>query len=147
MSNTIEATASIDNTPEAVLSYIADVRNRPYYLPSLKSVTEVKDAGNQGAGTTWKWTWMTLGMEFTGTGECLKYEPGKVYSFKTVGGLSSTWTYTTAAAGSGTKLDIQVEFEVPEHAKSRLPAAPVTEGLKKAEIDRVVANLKAILDR
>lgn len=147
MSNTIEATASIDNTPEAVLTYIADVRNRPYYLPSLKSVTEVKDAGNHGAGTTWKWTWLSLGMEFSGNGQCLKYEPGKLYSFQTTGGLSSTWTYKVTASGAGTKLDIQVEFEVPEHAKSRIPAASVAEGLKKAEIDRVVANLKAVLDR
>src|SRR4051812_47606205 len=99
MSNSIEVTATIDNTPEAVLAYVADVRNRPYYLPSLKTVTDVKAAPDNGAGTTWKWTWMTLGMEFTGTGECLKYEPGKTYSFRTAGGLSSVWTYTATPAG------------------------------------------------
>src|SRR5262245_63752110 len=102
MPNSIEASASIDNTPEAVLAYVADVRNRPYYLPSLKTVTELKDAGNHGPGTTWKWTWLSLGMEFEGTGECLKYEPGKLYTFRTTGGISSTWTYTTTPEGSGT---------------------------------------------
>src|SRR5262245_46458961 len=121
MANSIETKATIDNTPDAVLAYIADVRNRPYYLPALKSVTDVKDVTNHGAGTTWKWTWLTLGMEFTGTGECLKYEPGKLYSFRTVGGISSTWTYTASPSGSGTELHIKVEYEVPESAKSKLP--------------------------
>jgi hypothetical protein len=147
MSDSIEVTASIDNTPEAVLSYVADVRNRPYYLPSLKTVTEVKDAPNHGAGTTWKWSWLSLGMEFIGTGECLKYEPGKLYQFRTTGGISSTWTYTATPAGSGTNLHVKVEFEVPESARSRLPLPAVAEKLKKVEAERVVQNLKAILDR
>lgn len=147
MSGSIEATATIDNTPDAVLSYVADVRNRPYYLPSLKTVTDIKDAGDFGAGTTWKWTWLSLGMEFTGTGECLKYEPGKLYTFRTTGGISSTWTYTAAPEASGTNLHIKVEFEVPQSAVARLPIAAVAEGLKRAETERVVQNLKAILDR
>ena len=50
MSRTIDATAHIDNKPEAVIGYIADVRNRPLYLPSLKSVTDIKEAPG---GTTW----------------------------------------------------------------------------------------------
>jgi hypothetical protein len=44
-------------------------------------------------------------------------------------------------------LHIQVEFEVPESAKSRLPAAPVADRLKQVEAERVVQNLQAILDR
>jgi hypothetical protein len=91
MSNSIETKASTDNTPEAVLDYIADVRNRPYYLPSLKTVTDLKVVGDHGAGTKWTWTWLSLGMEFIGTAECLKSELGKVYSFRTHGGISSTW--------------------------------------------------------
>jgi carbon monoxide dehydrogenase subunit G len=145
--NSIEANATIDNTPEAVLAYVADVRNRPYYLPSLKTVTDVKDAGDHGAGTTWKWSWLALGMEFAGAGECLKYEPGKVYAFRTTGGISSTWTYTATAKGNGTDLHVKVEYDVPESARSRLPLPSVAESLKKAETERVVANLKAILDR
>jgi uncharacterized protein YndB with AHSA1/START domain len=147
MANTIEVTATIDNTPEAVLAYVADVRNRPYYLPSLKGVSDLKESANRGAGTTWKWTWLTLGMEFSGTGECLEYEPGKVYSFRTTGGIVSTWTYTVKALDRATDLHVKVEFEVPESAKSRLPIPSVAESLKKVEAERVVANLKAILDR
>src|SRR6516165_1077644 len=111
-----EVSTYIENTPEMVLTYIANVRNRPLYLPSLKSVTDVKE-NPEGTGTTWKWTWVSLGMEFEGTGRCLKYEPGKRYSFKTEGGLASTWTYTAQPEGKGTKLAIHLEYDVPEKAR------------------------------
>ena len=47
-------TAHIKNKPEAVLAFIADVRNRTRYLPSLKSLTDIKGEP-AAAGTTWKW--------------------------------------------------------------------------------------------
>ena len=147
MSNrSIEVSAGIDNTPEAVMSYIADPKNRPLYLPMLKSISDIKGDGT-GAGTTWKWTWAVLGMEFEGTGRCLKYEPGKLYSFKTEGGIESTWTYQAEPEGQGTKLTIRVDYDVPETAKVLLPAEKIAESMRKAEADRVIQNLKHILDR
>ena len=55
----VQASAFIDNTPEAVLGYVADVRNRTYYLPSLKSLTDVK-GDPAGVGTTWRWSFKVL---------------------------------------------------------------------------------------
>ena len=86
-------------------------------------------------------------MEFQGTAKCLKYEPGKLYSFKTEGGISSTWTYTAQPEGGGTKLTIHVDFEVPARAPSKLSAADKADAMKKAEADRVMHNLKVILDQ
>jgi carbon monoxide dehydrogenase subunit G len=142
----IEVCTHIDNTPEAVLSYIANVRNRPLYLPSLKSVTDIKE-NPAGAGTTWKWTWVSLGMEFEGTARCLKYEPGKRYSFKTEGGIDSTWTYEAQPDRNGTKLTIHVDYDVPEKARPRLPTEAIGEAMKNSEANQVLQNLKIILDR
>jgi carbon monoxide dehydrogenase subunit G len=143
--HSVEANIPIANTPEAVIAYIADVRNRPLYLPSLKSVTDIQGSG--GPGTTWKWTWVTLGAEWSGTGQCLKHEPGKLYSFKTEGGIASTWTYTAAKEGDGTRLTIRVEYDIPDKARSRLPAQSMAEAMKKSETEHVTHNLKVILDR
>src|SRR3954453_11900978 len=98
-SRAVEVNVQINNPPEAVLAYVADVRNRQYYLPSLKSITDVHEAGDYGAGTSWTWTWQALGLDFQGTSECLEYAPGKVYRFRTQGGLASTWTYRVAPDG------------------------------------------------
>jgi hypothetical protein len=142
----IDVTAKIENTPEAVMGYIANVRNRPLYLPSLKSVSDIKEAPG-GPGTTWKWIWVSLGMEFEGIGRCLKHEPGRLYSFKTEGGIETTWTYTAKPDGEGTKLTIHVDYTVPERAKSKLPPDKVGEAMKNSEAGQVIQNLKIILDR
>ncbi len=84
----VKANGVIDNTPDAVLSYVADVRNRTFFLPSLKAITNVKGEP-ASANTTWSWTWVLLGMEFVGTGRSIDYQPGKIYSFKTEGGIES----------------------------------------------------------
>ncbi len=139
------ASALIDNTPEAVLGYVADVRNRTFYLPSLKALTDVK-GDPAGVGTTWRWTWVLLGMEFTGTGRSLDYQPGKRYSFRTEGGLESTWTYEVAPEGSGTRLSIRVEYQAPEGVLARLRGA-TAQARHQAEVDHVIQNLKTILDR
>ena len=101
----VKSSGAIDNTPETVLGYIADVRNRTFYLPSLKAITDVQGEPTS-ASTTWKWTWVLIGMEFTGTGKSVAYEPGKRYAFKTDGGIDSTWTYTVAPEGKGTRLTL-----------------------------------------
>jgi carbon monoxide dehydrogenase subunit G len=142
----VEASTTIANKPEAVMRYIADVRNRPLYLAPLKAVTDIQ-GDPAGATATWKWVWVALGMEFQGTGKCLKYDPGKLYSFETKGGISSTWTYTVAPEGAGTRLNIRVEYDVPERAKARGSEANAADAMKKGEAERVLQNLKVILDR
>ena len=110
----VKASGVIANTPDAVLGYIADVRNRTFFLPSLKAVSNVKGEP-ASANTTWTWTWVLMGMEFLGTGRSLRYEPGKMYSFKTEGGIESTWTYTVAPEGKGTRLTIQVRVPATDN--------------------------------
>lgn len=145
-SRSLQVTAHIDNTPEAVMSYIADVRNRPLYLPSLKSVSDLR-GDPQAAGTTWKWTWVAPGLELEGVGRCLAYEPGRRYSFKSEGGIESTWTYQADPEDGATALTIQVEYTIPESALPRLPAESMIEAMEKSEADRAIQNLKVILDR
>jgi carbon monoxide dehydrogenase subunit G len=140
----VKAGGLIDNTPEAVLGYIADVRNRTFYLPSLKSVTNVKGEP-ASASTTWTWTWVLMGMEFVGTGRSLAYEPGKTYSFRTEGGIASTWTYTAVPEGKGTRLTIQVEYEPPANVLAKLRGDP--QARHQAEVDHILHNLQAILAR
>ena len=81
-----------------------------------------------------------------GTARSVKYEPGKVYSFVTEGGLQSTWNYRVEPDGDGTKLSVDVEFQIPEGLKARLPPAQVIDSLKKAEGEMVINNLKALLE-
>jgi carbon monoxide dehydrogenase subunit G len=138
------ASGAIDNTPEAVLGYIADVRNRTYYLPSLKAISNIQGEP-ASANTTWTWTWVLLGMEFVGTGRSVAYQPGKLYSFKTSGGIESAWTTTVAPEGKGTRLTIEVEYQPPAGVLGRVRGD--AQGRHQAEVDHIVQNLRTILDR
>jgi carbon monoxide dehydrogenase subunit G len=137
----VTASTIISNTPEAVLGYIADVRNRTFFLPSLKAVSNIQ-GDPAGANTTWSWTWTLLGVEFKGTGHSTEYQPGQVYSFKTEGAIESTWTYRVKPEGAGTRLSINVEYQVPDNLVSKIRA-----GSHSNEVSMVVQNLKAILDQ
>ena len=139
----VKASGVIDNSPDAVIAYVADVRNRTFYLPSLKAITDVTGEP-ASASTTWTWTWVLMGMEFVGTGRSLAYQPGKMYSFRTEGGIESTWTYTVVPEGKGTRLTIQVEYQPPTNVLARLRGDP--QARHQAEVDHVLQNLKAILD-
>jgi hypothetical protein len=69
-----------------------------------------------------------------------------VYSFVTEGGLQSTWNYRVGPDGDGTKLSVDVEFQIPEGLKAKLPPAQVIDSLKKGEGEMVINNLKALLE-
>jgi carbon monoxide dehydrogenase subunit G len=141
-----QVTAHIKSKPETVLAFIADVRNRTRYLSSLKSLTNIQ-GGPVGAGTTWNWKFAILGMEFDGTAHATQYEAGKTYAFHTEGGLHSKWIYRVEPEGEGTKLTVDVEYEIPAQVVSHLPSAEILESHKKTEGDQVIKNLRALLER
>jgi carbon monoxide dehydrogenase subunit G len=143
---TIQVEARIENDPKSVISYIADPRNRPLYLPLLKSVDDIQSTPGV-VGSTWRWTVGLLGMDFEGTGRCTEYEAGSLYRFRTEGGIASTWTYRAEADGDGTRLTAEIEYEVPEKAVNILPTESVLASIRKAEADKAIENLKTVLDR
>ena len=121
--NHSQPVAQIENTPPGGARSITcqpNPRNRPAYFTLLKSISDVK-GDPRAVGATWKWTFRILGVDLEGTGRCLKHEPGKLYSFKTEGGIESTFTYKAEPSGKGTKLIIELEYTVPEKHKSILP--------------------------
>ena len=52
MTQQVQAEVVINNTPDAVLGYVADVRNRTYFLPSLKAI---KQTGGTAVGPDSTW--------------------------------------------------------------------------------------------
>jgi len=144
--SSFETSGVIRNTPTAVISYVADPRNRPLFFPSLKTISDIEGEPTS-TGTSWKWTFAALGMEFQGRGRCVQHEPGRLYSFNTEGGIQSTFTYRAEAEGDGTRLTISIDYDVPENAKSKLPAEDRAKKMREDEAQRVLENLQTILDQ
>lgn len=143
-SQSAEAEVQINNSPQAVIEYIANVDNRPLYLPSLTSVSNLE---GESVGSSWTWCWSLLGIDFEGTGTCTQHEAGQIYAFKTEGGIESTFTYQAESDGEGTRLTIRVEFDLPESLLSTVGVEGLLASAKQKEADAVVENLKTILDQ
>lgn len=110
---TIQAAVSVSLGPEEVIRFVSDIRNRSKYLQTLKSVSNIE--GTPGEVTRrWNWKWEWMGQEFEGTGKTVDFEPCQHYSFVTEGGIESHFTYRAEAENEGTRLSIDVDFEVPQ---------------------------------
>jgi uncharacterized membrane protein len=141
----VAKSAVITNKADQIMNYIADVKNHPAFLGPLKSVANV-NGDSKKAGTSWDWTFVMAGVEFSGRAETVSFESGKKFSFKTTTGIQSTFTYSAEPQGNGTKVSIDVTYDVPGSLISKMQAS-VVEKLNDAEGARAVENLKAILDQ
>ena len=140
----ITKVVNIKEQPAKVLSYITDVKNHPAFLSALKSVTNLK--GNpKDVGQSWDWTFVMGGVELKGRAETAAYIEGKNYSFKTTSGIVSTFSYSVAPAPEGTRLTVDVEYEVPNNVLGKIADKTVVERLNDQEGERAVQNLQAIL--
>ena len=141
----VAKSTTIKSDPARVIDYIADVANHPAFLGPLKSVGKVS-GDSKKPGTSWDWTFIMAGVEFTGRAETVAFEAGKKFSFKTTTGIKSTFLYSADKAGSETKVTIDVTYEVPQTLGAKMQTS-VVEKWNDAEGARAVENLKAILDQ
>jgi uncharacterized membrane protein len=141
----VAKSAVINGNADQIMNYIADVKNHPAFIGPLKSVANV-NGDPKKPGTSWDWTFVMAGAEFSGRAETVCYEAGKKFSYRTTTGVESTFTYTAEPQGGGVKVTVDVTYDVPGTLLSRMQAS-VVEKLNDAEGVRAVENLKAILDQ
>jgi uncharacterized membrane protein len=141
----VAKSAVINGNADQIMNYIADVKNHPAFIGPLKSIANV-NGDPKKPGTSWDWTFVMAGAEFSGRAETVGYEAGKKFSYRTTTGVESTFTYTAEPQGGGVKVTVDVTYDVPGTLLSRMQAS-VVEKLNDAEGVRAVENLKAILDQ
>jgi uncharacterized membrane protein len=141
----VAKSAVINGNADQIMNYIADVKNHPAFIGPLKSIANV-NGDPKKPGTSWDWTFVMAGAEFSGRAETVGYEAGKKFSYRTTTGVESTFTYTAEPQGGGVKVSVDVTYDVPGTLLSRMQAS-VVEKLNDAEGVRAVENLKAILDQ
>jgi uncharacterized membrane protein len=141
----VAKSTNINSDPARIIDYIADVANHPAFLGPLKSVGKVT-GDSKKPGTAWDWTFIMAGVEFTGRAETVAFEAGKKFSFKTTTGIKSTFIYSCELDRGGSKVTIDVTYEVPQTLAAKMQTS-VIEKWNDAEGARAIENLKAILDQ
>lgn len=140
----VSKSVTVSRSPAEVIEYIADVSNHPAFIGPLKSVDGLKGDPRK-TGTSWTWVFVMAGVELSGSAETVKYEPGQLFSYKTTSGALSTFEYSAAAQGDGTRVTINVSYEIPDTLLGKVQG-PVVERLNDLDGQRAVDNLKVILD-
>ena len=141
----VEKSITIRTDPGEAMEYIADVTNHPAFIGPLKSVANV-DGDPRQPGTSWDWVFIMAGVEFEGRAETLSYEPGRRFRYRTTTGIESTFDYWVEPAGDGgSRLGVNVEYEIPEGVLARLQKAAV-ERLNENDGARALENIRTILD-
>ena len=140
----VSKAVTVNRSPAEVIEYIADVTNHPAFIGPLKSVADLSGDPRK-PGTSWTWVFVMSGVEISGHAETIKYEPSRLFSYRTTSGALSTFEYTAAAQGDATRVQINVSYEMPDTVLGKVQA-PVVERLNDLDGQRAVDNLKVILD-
>lgn len=140
----VSKAVTVNRSPAEVIEYIADVTNHPAFIGPLKSVSDLSGDPRK-PGTSWTWVFVMSGVEISGSAETIKYEPSRLFSYRTTSGALSTFEYTAAPQGDATRVQINVSYEMPDTVLGKVQA-PVVERLNDLDGQRAVDNLKVILD-
>lgn len=142
----VSESVEIATTPEAAFGFVAEAPERATtFIPGLNRISGVSPA-QPGRGQTWDYEFNWFGLVITGSSRCTQYEAPGTYQFRTVTGNESTWTYRFEPSGSGTRLTLEVEYELPQSQLARFAAAGALEQMNRNRAREIVDNLKALLE-
>ena len=106
----IHKTISISAPVEKVFAYVTDPTKLPEWFVGL---TEVTDVTGSGVGQHNRWTYSMIGIPFHGESKIIEQVPNERSVSKQEGGMTSTIAFTFAPQEGGTKVDFDVDYNIP----------------------------------
>jgi carbon monoxide dehydrogenase subunit G len=141
---TVRESTDVSVTPERIFQMLEDPKRAESFIPGLTRITNVTD-GAWSVGTGWDYEFDWFGVVVTGHSQCTRFERPNLYQFKTLTGNPSTWTYQIDPAGKGSRLTLEVDYEVPHNMLARFSRA-VLEQMNQKRAKEIVGNLKALVE-
>jgi len=142
----VNASITIQVPVEEAFDFAASPSRTPMFVPNLSENTDLSTETTE-VGQTWSWRFNLLGLDLKGKGETTLVEPNSKWQLKSTGDASSTWTYTYAKEGDGTRVTIDVDYTLPESVLGKLgPAKKALAAIQQQTADNALDNLKTILE-
>jgi ligand-binding SRPBCC domain-containing protein len=136
----------IINTPVGkVFNFVTNPENWTRYVTSL---TDVRDVSSQTveSGTTFRWTYRMLGMNFNGSGEVTENVKNRRFALQMKGGFPIKEKYVFSPAEKGTELSFEIEYEIPGKLMGSLANRVVIEKINKKEASTVLSKVKVLCE-
>lgn len=131
---------------EAAFSFVADAPARAtMFIPGLNRINNITTE-QAGVDQGWDYEFNWFGLVVSGNSRCTAYERPSMYQFKTLTGNPSTWTYRFEPRDGGTRVTLEVEYNLPENQLARFATAGTLEEMNRNRAREIVANLKALIE-
>lgn len=128
---------------EKVFAYVEDPSNLPEVWPSMAEVTNIKtDADGK---KSYDWTYKMAGMNIKGHSETLEYETNKRIVVHNPKGIESKFTWDYMPEGDGTRINVEVEYNIPLPVLGKLAESIIVKQNEK-EAETLLANIKSKME-
>jgi uncharacterized membrane protein len=136
----------VNAAPETVYTFVADHPERATsFIPGLNRIENVSTP-TAGPGQTWDYEFNWFGLVISGSSRCTKLERPQLYEFETVTGNRSTWQYRFAPDGTGTRVTLSVDYDVPANQLARFATEGTLHSQNEQRAAETLANLKGLVE-
>lgn len=139
---TLSQSIVIDARPEAVFAYVVEPSTMAEWIPPL---VETRDIIGSGEGMQFEWTYKLAGLLLRGQTVVVAQVQNECAEYQGIGAINSTWTFRVEPDGGGTKLSIDIVYEVPVPVLGKL-AERVIVKRDRRNLDVALANVKDLLE-
>ncbi len=135
----------INSSVDKVFKFVTNPDNWTKYVTSLSDVRDVSSPKAE-KGTTFKWTYRMLGMNFSGKGHVTENVKNARFGMKMEGSFPILETYLFTPVDKGTELSVEVEYEAPGKIMGVISNRGVIEKLNKKESENVLSKIKILCE-
>lgn len=141
----VHASTVIHKPIQEVFDYTASPANGPAFIPNLNENTNIQPE-QPGVGQKFDWRFNMAGVDLRGQAEVTEYNPPHNAKIVSTGDSNSTWVYSFEEADGGTKVTLEVDYEVAEGPLQKMANKVVIDQLNQRSADQSLENLKTILE-
>ena len=141
----VHASTLINKPIQEVFEYTASPVNGPAFIPNLNENSNIQPE-KPGVGQKFDWRFNMAGVDLRGQAEVTEYDSPKTAKIVSTGDSNSTWAYSFEEENGGTKVTLEVDYEVAQGAMQKIADKLVIDKLNQRSAEQSLENLKTILE-
>jgi len=132
----------INAPPEKVFAYVNDPTTHPEWMVN---VFETRDAVGSGEGLQYEWTINMAGLRLRGQNVVVEHVANEYATHQCIGMFEAEWTATVELEDRGTKLTVEISYEIPVPVLGKLAEHLAVRRLER-QLEASLLNLKESLE-
>lgn len=141
----VNASTVIHKSIQEVFDYTASPANGPAFIPNLNENNNIQPE-QPGVGQRFDWRFNMAGVDLRGQAEVTEYNSPHNVKIISTGDSNSVWVYSFEEAEGGTKVVLEVDYEVAEGIMQKMANKMVIDQLNQRSAEQSLENLKTIFE-